>query len=268
MYGLELTDDGFDHLWSREICSGGIYWTGVVHGISNDGKNIFAPCSQSRFLRGGWYSLDPLTGNTNWVTPVDAHWGPISSAGELMFGGSWAGFGDSAPEFTVLNSRTGEKVFTYLNEDPQGGSPRSVMCAPSIVDGWVYWGSGYKGFVSLSLTHFPSCFLSILFPFCPLSCSLFSFLPSHLVSFLPAFLPPFCLSSYLPSCFLFLAFKDAQGTAYVYAFALPEEMEKRGLKKRITPYPGPPELKGLAADQYAIINRRSLRVGEEDSSPW
>jgi hypothetical protein len=54
----------------------------------------------------------------------------------------------------------------------------------------------------------------------------------------------------------------------VYAFTLPEEMEKRGLQKRITQYPGPLELKGLVVDQYAIINRRNLRTNDKDSSPW
>jgi hypothetical protein len=193
MYGLLLTDDGFDHLWSKELCKGGLYQAGVVHGISNDGKHIFAPCSQFVDQNGGWYSLDPKSGATAWYTPVDAHWGPVSSAGDLMFGGSWAGYGESLPEFAVLDSRTGEKVFTFLNEDPAGeGGPRSVMCAPSIVDGWVYWGSGYK---------------------------------------------------------------DAEGTAWVYAFTLPEEMAKRSVKgTRITRYPGPPELKGVKPGQYPVIN--------------
>jgi polyvinyl alcohol dehydrogenase (cytochrome) len=62
--------------------------------------------------------------------------GPVSVANGVVFGGSM----DQEGNMYALDARTGEVLWSFKS----GGS---VMSAPAVVDGVLYWGSGYdRGF--------------------------------------------------------------------------------------------------------------------------
>ena len=70
-----------------------------------------------------WQTADPTPG------AVDS--GAVSVANGVMFAGSSSG------TMCALEATTGAVLFSF----PSGGS---VIDAPSIVNGTVYWGSGYR----------------------------------------------------------------------------------------------------------------------------
>jgi len=57
--------------------------------------------------------------------------GAVSVANGVLYAGSYAG------QMYALDTKTGEILWAF----PSGGS---VIDAPSILDGFVYWGSGYR----------------------------------------------------------------------------------------------------------------------------
>jgi polyvinyl alcohol dehydrogenase (cytochrome) len=83
---------------------------------------------------GSWAALD-LKGNILWQIPdptqgaIDI--GSVSVANGVMYAGSYSGY------MYAINAATGEILFSFNS----GGS---VIDGPSIVDGSVYWGSGYR----------------------------------------------------------------------------------------------------------------------------
>ena len=132
-------------------------------GSAVDGKRIYVSASNSLWRKtelrsgettnGGWWSaLDAATGQILWETatpalqppladsvrgtppPKGAHArteGALTTANGINFGGDTAGY------FTALDGLTGTILWRWNS----GGS---VIGAPAIVDGRLYWGSGYK----------------------------------------------------------------------------------------------------------------------------
>jgi len=84
---------------------------------------------------GSWAALDPRTGRILWQvpnpTPGAGDPGAVSVANGVLYAGSYSG------AMHALDARTGAVLFTFAS----GGS---VIDAPSIVKGTVYWGSGYR----------------------------------------------------------------------------------------------------------------------------
>ena len=82
-----------------------------------------------------WAVLDPRTGRILWQvpdpTPGAGDPGAVSVANGVVYAGSYSG------AMYGLDARNGSVLFTF----PSGGS---VIDAPSIVNGTVYWGSGYR----------------------------------------------------------------------------------------------------------------------------
>jgi polyvinyl alcohol dehydrogenase (cytochrome) len=84
---------------------------------------------------GAWSALDVATGNILWQTAdptvgtIDT--GSVSVANGVMYAGSYSG------QMYALDARTGKIVWNFAS----GGS---VIDGPSIVDGALYWGSGYR----------------------------------------------------------------------------------------------------------------------------
>ena len=80
-------------------------------------------------------ALDPRTGTILWQVPdSDAGYsdpGAVSVANGVLYAGSYSG------AMYGLDAATGAVLFTF----DSGGS---VIDAPSIVRGTVYWGSGYR----------------------------------------------------------------------------------------------------------------------------
>ena len=123
---------------------GGIEW-----GTATDGKRIYTEIADSGHASytlvpsgtqinwGSWSALDAQTGKILWQTadptPGSMDFGAVSVANGVVYAGS-----QGAPGFMyALDAATGKILWSFAS----GGS---VIDAPSIVDGFLYWGSGYR----------------------------------------------------------------------------------------------------------------------------
>jgi polyvinyl alcohol dehydrogenase (cytochrome) len=141
-----LNPDNGNIVWSTPVgpgaALGGIEW-----GTATDGQRIYVAISNSDHLPytlvpsgqhitwGAWSALDVATGNILWQTAdptvgtIDT--GSVSVANGVMYAGSYSG------QMYALDTRTGQILWNFAS----GGS---VIDGPSIVDGTLYWGSGYR----------------------------------------------------------------------------------------------------------------------------
>lgn len=91
--------------------------------------------------RGFWSALDARTGEIVWQTAdpnADSTvMAPLTIAGDVLFGASMAG-APTAKNMFALNPSNGEILWGFAS----GGS---VIGGASVVDGVVFWGSGYTG---------------------------------------------------------------------------------------------------------------------------
>jgi polyvinyl alcohol dehydrogenase (cytochrome) len=139
-------------LWATAIGPGGPLG-GIEWGTATDGKRIYAsignwgrlpytlqgsgPYAGKTITGGSWTALDAATGKILWQTPdpqgdfVDDSM--ISAANGLVYVGSWA---PSGTNMYALEARTGAVKWAFAS----GGA---VAGGPAIVNGTLYWGSGY-----------------------------------------------------------------------------------------------------------------------------
>ena len=130
-------------LWGRQVgpgaSLGGIEW-----GSATDGKRIYVAISNTDHIHykggnaGSWNALDPLTGAILWQVPDpngSNDLGPLAVANGVVFAPSMAGAASQANMF-ALNAATGDILWSF----PSGAS---VNAGATIVDGTVFWGSGY-----------------------------------------------------------------------------------------------------------------------------
>lgn len=136
--------DTGDILWSTVVGPGGpvggIQWGTATDGgriyvaITNSAKQPYQLIDGTTITWGAWSALDVSTGRILWQTADPARGldaGSVTVANGLLFAPSVSG------NMHALNAKTGKIVWTF----PSGGS---VIDGPSVVDGTVYWGSGYK----------------------------------------------------------------------------------------------------------------------------
>jgi len=138
-------DDG-NIVWSTPVgpgaALGGIEW-----GTATDGQRIYVAISNGDHLPytlvpsgqhitwGAWSALDVATGKILWQTAdptvgtIDT--GSVSVANGVMYAGSYSG------QMYALDTRTGTILWNFAS----GGT---LIDGPSIVDGTLYWGSGYR----------------------------------------------------------------------------------------------------------------------------
>ena len=118
---------------------GGMEW-----GSAFDGKRIYVSIANLYGIptsvggAGSWAALDPATGQILWQVgdPNGAITvGPVTVANGTVFVSSMAG-APTAPTMLALDAATGQTLWTYA-----AGS--SVNAGPAVVDGVLYWGSGY-----------------------------------------------------------------------------------------------------------------------------
>jgi polyvinyl alcohol dehydrogenase (cytochrome) len=122
---------------------GGIQW-----GTAVDGKRIYAAIGHNRnrvpytlpsgetITGGSWAALDPSTGRILWQTkdPQDASdLAALTVANGVVYAGSMAHTGN---QMYALDAATGSILWDF----EAGGS---VVGGPAVVDGTVFWGSGY-----------------------------------------------------------------------------------------------------------------------------
>jgi polyvinyl alcohol dehydrogenase (cytochrome) len=141
-----LNPDNGNIVWSRPVgpgsSLGGIEW-----GTATDGQRIYVAIGNHDHLAytlvpsgqqitwGAWTALDVATGNILWQTAdptagtIDT--GSVSVANGVMYAGSYSG------QMYALDTKTGKILWNFAS----GGS---VIDGPSIVDGTLYWGSGYR----------------------------------------------------------------------------------------------------------------------------
>ena len=141
-----LNPDNGNIVWSTPVGPGGSLG-GIEWGTATDGKRIYVAISNNDHLAytlvpsgqqiswGSWSALDVATGEILWQTAdptagtIDT--GSVSVANGVMYAGSYAG------QMYALDTTTGNILWSF----PSGGS---VIDGPSIVDGVLYWGSGYR----------------------------------------------------------------------------------------------------------------------------
>jgi len=138
-------DDG-NIVWSTPVgpgaSLGGIEW-----GTATDGQRIYVAIANSDHLPytlvpsgqhitwGAWSALDVATGKILWQTAdptadtIDR--GSVSVANGVIYAGSNSG------QMYALDATTGNILWNFAS----GGT---VIDGPSIVDGTLYWGSGYR----------------------------------------------------------------------------------------------------------------------------
>lgn len=138
-------------LWATQVGPGGELG-GIEWGSATDGSRIYVgiannkhtpytlqgsgPAAGQTITGGSWSALDAATGKILWQTPdpqgaMDL--GFISTANGVVYAGSDASSGNT---MYALDARTGDVRWTFAS----GGS---VASGAAIVNGVVYWGSGY-----------------------------------------------------------------------------------------------------------------------------
>ena len=130
-------------LWATRVGPGATLG-GMEWGSATDGTRIYVAISDADGKHykagraGSWNALDPLTGAVLWRTPdpnaaIDL--GPLAVANGVVYAPSMGGAASQANMF-ALNARTGDILWSFA-------SGASVNAGATIVDGSVYWGSGY-----------------------------------------------------------------------------------------------------------------------------
>lgn len=138
-------------LWGTQVGPGGTLG-GIEWGSATDGNRVYVaiannahvpyvvqgsgPAAGQTITGGSWAALDAATGKIQWQTPdpqgaLDL--GFVSTANGVVYAGSDARTGDT---MYALDAATGKTLWTFAS----GGS---VASGAAIVNGSVYWGSGY-----------------------------------------------------------------------------------------------------------------------------
>jgi polyvinyl alcohol dehydrogenase (cytochrome) len=141
-----LNPDNGDIVWSTPVGPGGSLG-GIEWGTATDDQRIYVAIGNNghlpytlmplgqRITWGSWSALDVATGKILWQTAdptagsIDT--GSVSVANGVLYAGSYSG------QMYALDAKTGSVLWNFAS----GGS---VIDGPSIVDGVIYWGSGYS----------------------------------------------------------------------------------------------------------------------------
>jgi polyvinyl alcohol dehydrogenase (cytochrome) len=130
-------------LWRTQVGPGSSLG-GMEWGSASDGKRIYVQIANFYGIPtavgsgGSWSALDPATGAILWQVgePSGAiSLGPLAVADGIVYAPSMAG-GATAPSMFALSANSGQTLWSYA-------SGSSVVAGATVVDGVVYWGSGY-----------------------------------------------------------------------------------------------------------------------------
>jgi polyvinyl alcohol dehydrogenase (cytochrome) len=141
-----LNPENGDVRWRTQVGPGG-GTGGIQWGTATDGRHVYAAISNSNQMPytlfpggqeitwGAWSALDVFSGRLIWQTEdptigaIDS--GSVSVANGVLYAGSQSG------SMYALDAATGKVLWGFAS----GGT---VIDGPAIVDGVVYWGSGYS----------------------------------------------------------------------------------------------------------------------------
>jgi len=135
-------------VWSTKVGPGGVAG-GMMWGSSFDGERIYTANTNSEFKPwtltdgssvsyGFWSALDPATGEILWQSANPAMSqasGAVTTANGVVYACSM----DADGHMFAMNAATGQFLWSFAS----GGS---CAAGAAIVDGTVYWGSGYASF--------------------------------------------------------------------------------------------------------------------------
>jgi polyvinyl alcohol dehydrogenase (cytochrome) len=131
-------------LWHTQVGPGSSLG-GMEWGSASDGKRIYVSIANLYGIpnpplgsAGSWAALDPATGAILWQVgdPNGAiALGPLAVADGVVYVSSMAGSA-SAPTMLALSAASGQTLWSFA-------SGASVNAGATIVDGMVFWGSGY-----------------------------------------------------------------------------------------------------------------------------
>ena len=137
-------------VWATPVGPGGPLG-GVLWGTSSDGARIYVAIANSKHVAwklspsgpsvtwGFWTALDRTTGKILWQTPDPTSGTLAISSMSVANGLLYVGSFDKVGHMYAINAATGQVLWKYSS----GGS---VLDAPSIVSGMLFWGSGYNRF--------------------------------------------------------------------------------------------------------------------------
>ena len=141
-------------LWGTQVGPGGDLG-GIEWGPAVDNKRVYVAINDSGnesytlqpentkdWNAGSWAALDAATGAVLWQVPATGQnplrpelpsgaTGQVTAANGVMYAGALSG------DMVALDGETGKLLWRFAS----GGS---VISGPSIVDGVLYWGSGYR----------------------------------------------------------------------------------------------------------------------------
>lgn len=141
-----LSPDTGEIVWRTQVSPGGVAG-GIMWGSAFDGQRIYVSSSNSEYKSwllpdasstnaGIWSALDPTTGAILWQTanPTGANaGGAIAAANQVVYACSQ----DDAGYMFAMNATSGEIIWSFAS----GGSCNS---GAAIVNGEIFWGSGYN----------------------------------------------------------------------------------------------------------------------------
>jgi polyvinyl alcohol dehydrogenase (cytochrome) len=137
-----------DNVW-QTLVGPGTSLGGIEWGSADDGEQVYtteanpfgvpyALPNGSPVSGGSWAALNNQTGAIDWQTAVPGGYaalGPVSEAGGVVYAGSMDPSATD-PDMFGLSASTGAILWSF-----DAGS--SVNSAPAIVNGTLYWGTGY-----------------------------------------------------------------------------------------------------------------------------
>lgn len=144
-----LDPDSGKVVWSQIVGPGGPLG-GIQWGSATDGQQIYVALTNSESQEyklqpsgeittgGSWSALDAATGKIIWQTADPAGGkdeAPMTVANGVVYAGSMAS-GQGANNMYALDAKTGKILWGF----DSGGS---VVAGAAVVNGTVYWGSGY-----------------------------------------------------------------------------------------------------------------------------
>jgi len=138
-----LDPDNGAELWRTQVGPGSSLG-GMEWGSASDGQRVYVAIGNFYGIpyaggsAGSWSALDPATGKILWqkADPNGAiDLGPLAVANGVLYVPSMAG-ATTAPTMLALNAATGNTLWSFAP-----GS--SVIAGATVVNGSVYWGSGY-----------------------------------------------------------------------------------------------------------------------------